>query len=294
MRIKLLGFLWLVLAQTLAFNASAAGLPVVVSILPEKFFVERIGGSYVSVNVLVGPGRSPATYEPTPRQMAEMGQAKLFFPIGVPFERVWLSRIVDNNPSLTVVNLGQGIASRDLTPVAHHEGEADHHHDADERDPHTWTDPTLVEIMAERICRGLTDLDSAHGEFYAANLAAFKAELKSLDAEIRTELAPIKNRRFLVFHPAWGYFASRYNLEEVAVEIAGKEPGPQGLAKLINEAKQQQIRVIFVQQQFSTRLANMIAKEIGAEVATLDPLAENWTENLRLAARTFRNAMEQP
>ena len=291
---KYTALLFFLLILSLASSAMAAGLSVFVSILPEKYFVEQIGGSHVSIHVLVGPGQSPATYEPTPRQMAEMSRTKIYFPIGVPFENVWLQRIVANNPQLTVVNLGEGLKSRQFTATEHDHSGAEHGHDHGERDPHIWTDPMLVKIMAQRICQTLTEQDPVHAADYAKNLAAFQEVLDALDAEIRAELAPVKNRRFLVFHPAWGYFAERYGLKEIAVEVDGKEPGPQSLTKLINEARQQQIHVIFVQKQFSTRLATMIAEEINAQVAVLDPLAEDWAANLRLAAQTFRNALEKP
>lgn len=291
---KYTALLFFLLVLSLASTATAAGLSVFVSILPEKYFVEQIGGSHIAINVLVGPGQSPATYEPTPRQMAEMTRTKIYFPIGVPFEKVWLQRIVANNPQLTIVDLSEGLKSRQFATTEHDHSAADHGHDHGEHDPHIWTDPMLVKIMAQRICQTLTDQDPVHAEDYAKNLATFQKALDALDTEIRAELAPVKNRRFLVFHPAWGYFAERYGLEEIAVEADGKEPGPQGLTKLIDEARQQQIHVIFVQKQFSTRLPTMIAKEINAQVAVLDPLAENWAANLRLAAQTFRNALEKP
>lgn len=291
---KYTALLFSLLVLSLASTATAAGLSVFVSILPEKYFVEQIGGSHIAINVLVGPGQSPATYEPTPRQMAEMTRTKIYFPIGVPFEKVWLQRIVANNPQLTIVDLSEGLKSRQFATTEHDHSAADHGHDHGEHDPHIWTDPMLVKIMAQRICQTLTDQDPVHAEDYAKNLATFQKALDALDTEIRAELAPVKNRRFLVFHPAWGYFAERYGLEEIAVEADGKEPGPQGLTKLIDEARQQQIHVIFVQKQFSTRLPTMIAKEINAQVAVLDPLAENWAANLRLAAQTFRNALEKP
>ena len=184
-----------------AGNALAEPLRVFVSILPQKYMVERVGGANVDVSVMVGPGRSPATYEPSPRQMAALDKADVYFRIGVAFESIWMERIKANYPSLRVVDLRDGIALRTMESH-HHDDQAGHEEEAaGAKDPHTWTSPPLVKIMARHIMKVLAELDPASAPAYQANYEAFAQDLDILDRDIRNTLAPLKNRRFLVFHP---------------------------------------------------------------------------------------------
>lgn len=267
-----------------------------VSILPLKHFVERVGGEQVDVRVMVGPGQSPATYEPSPRQMAELAEADIYFRIGVPFEDVWMEAIAAANRKLRITDVRKGVSLRTL------EGETEahqHSHPGDEGyggaahgDPHIWTDPRRVKIIAKNVRDTLIALDPAHRARYETNYAEFATELDRLDEDIRQLLADKKMRRFMVFHPAWGYFAEAYGLQQIPIEVAGKEPGAKALAHLIDEAKSQDIRAIFVQAQFSRRNAEAIARAIGGQVISVDPLAENYSENLRLVATTFAEVIE--
>lgn len=263
-------------------------LQVFVSIAPEKTFVTRIGGNRVRVSVMVPPGSSPATYEPTPRQMIALTGSVLYFRIGMPFENSWMQRIRSTNPALGVVDLRAGI------PLRRFEG---HHHEVVNPehgllDPHIWTNPRLVITMAAHIRDALTRLDPPGKTGYAANYAAYAAELRALDARIRSLLSGVKHRRFLVFHPAWGYFADEYGLEQIAIESEGKPPGAAALSRLIEQAKREHIHVIFVQRQFSTAMANTVARAINARVVQVDPLAEDYAANLLQFARSLREAMQ--
>lgn len=269
-----------------------------VSVLPLKHFVERVGGKHVRVVVMVGPGQSPATYEPSPKQMAELAGAKIYFRIGVPFEDVWMERIAAANPALRIVDVREGITLRELEAESeapqepHSDGEEKSHGRAGRGDPHIWTDPLRVKIIADNVRETLITLDPAHRAEYESNCAAFAAELEHLDTDIRQLLEHKKVRRFMISHPAWGYFAEAYGLEQIPIEIAGKEPGARQLAQLIDKAKAQGIRVIFVQSQFSRRNAETVARAIGGRVIAVDPLAENYAENLRMVANIFAEAME--
>ncbi|MBN1140349.1 MAG: zinc ABC transporter substrate-binding protein [Deltaproteobacteria bacterium] len=282
--------------------AAEAPLPVFVSILPQKYFVERIGGDQVKVAVLVGPGRSPATYEPTPKQMAELSQARLYFSVGVPFETVWMKRLAANNPRMKVVDSRRGIQLLSMTSHHHHDDEkhpaGDHHaaHDQGQGlpDPHVWTSPARVRIMAENILAALIAAAPDHQAEFRANCKKFVADLDALEREIRERLANLTNRRFLVFHPSWGYFAHDFGLDQIAIESSGKEPGAKALAALIQQAKRDNIRVIFVQRQFSRTAAATVAASINGRVVAIDPLAEDYFGNLRAVATAFATAMEKP
>ena len=260
---------------------------VTVSILPEKYFVERIGGNLVSVNVMVGPGADPHTYEPKPAQMAALSNASIFFRIGVEYENAWLDRISSTNPKIKIVNLSDGIqklpmpAHQDAKGTASGEG----------LDPHIWTSPVLVKSMAERIYSELAALDPANESIFKTNLGSFQKDIDALDLEIKSSLDNLPYHRIMVFHPAWAYFARDYNLEQIPIEIGGTEPSASELAKLIDTAKADSIKVIFAQPEFSTQIAKYIAKEIGGEVILISDLAENWLENLRQVAQTIKKSL---
>ncbi len=275
-----------------AFDSGARPLRVFVSVLPQKTFVERLGGERVQVEVMVRPGDSPHTYEPTPRQVAALADADLYVAVGGTFEDAWMGRIRSANPHMAIVNTGEGLDLRAMQA---------HDHDRDEevapeggrhqsKDPHLWTSPTLVGQMAARIRDALLALDPAQGPFYAANYASFTAELEDLDRDIRAQLAGLSDRRFMVFHPSWGYFADTYGLIQVPIEHEGKEPGPKALVALIEQARREQVKVIFVQPQFSRKAAAQVAAAIDGRVEVMDPLAPDYSANLRRVAAVLAGA----
>jgi zinc transport system substrate-binding protein len=276
-------------------NASAIDrIAVFVSIVPQKFFVEQIGKDLVDVQVMVEPGASPATYEPKPAQMATISKARIYFSIGVPFENTWLKKIASANPKMRIVHTEHGIQK---IPMAahHHDEEKDHQresHDHGVLDPHIWLSPPLVMVQARNILTALQEVDPAHHAVYEANYKAFITMLVDLDGELRSVFTGKQGLQFMVFHPAWGYFANAYGLKQVPIEIEGKEPKPAQLKKLIDHAREHQIKVVFVQPQFSSKSAEQVAKEIGGQVAFVDPLALNWPENIREVATKFKASLK--
>jgi len=267
-------------------------IKVFVSILPQAYFVERVGGERVDVSVLVGPGYSPATYEPTPRQMAELGKAKVYFRIGVPFENVWMMRISRANPHMKVIDTRRGIEVRPMN--AYHPNNAGQHYPYPKgmKDPHVWLSLRLVKVQAQIICHALISEDPAQRAYYQDNLRALHHDLDRLDAEIKETLENLKTRKFMAFHPAWGYFASDYGLEQIPIEVEGKEPSAKALADLIKRAKQEGIKVVFVQAQFSTRNAETVAQAVGARIVRINPLAKDYLKNMRKIAETFRKVIQ--
>jgi zinc transport system substrate-binding protein len=258
-----------------------------VSILPQAYFVERVGGESVKVTVLVGPGQSPATYEPTPHDISHLSDADVYFKIGVPFEVRLLDKATKLIPDLNVVDTRSGIILRQMEEI-------DHHHDHDHEgghDPHIWLDPQLVKIQAATICNELKRINPQNTDSYDKNLQLFHEELDSLDIDIAQLMEQFANMRFYTFHPSFGYFADRYGLVQVAVEVAGKEPGARQLAKLIEQARQDSIGAIFVQAQFTTSTADAIAREIGVEVVTLDPLTYDYLSGVREMAEKIAKSV---
>ena len=283
--------MWLALLWPLA--SLAAPLEVFVSVLPQATFVARVGGEHVKVSALTRPGQNHETFEPTPQQVADIARADLFIGIGMPFEQAWLPRLRAANPRMRVLDAREGI---DLLPLDHHDhdeapGHAGPVPTADEAgDPHLWTSPLLAARMSASIRDTLAELDPAHAEDYGRNQAEFAAELAALDQEIRLQLKDLPSRTFLVFHPAWGYFAQAYGLTQVPIEQGGKEPGARTLVALIEQAKRDQIRVVFIQPQSDPRFAEQIAHAINGQVIAIDPLAPDYVANLRAVARQIAAA----
>lgn len=288
--------------------AHADQLKAFVSIAPQQYFVQRIGGTLVDVSVLVPTGADPHTYEPKPRQMAELAKTAVYFAVGIDFEKAWMKRIAAASPGVRIVHTDEGIqkmalsahhshgkakgrsASPENTQPASSAGGTHSHHHAGTPDPHVWLSPPLVKIQAKHIADALVAVDSANRTRYVENLTAFLREIEDLDAELKSMFAASPGARFMVFHPSWGYFAGAYGLEQVPIEIEGKEPKPAQLKELIRHAREHGIKVVFVQPQFSVKNAEMVAREIRGQVVVADPLAGEWAENLRAVGRKFKAA----
>ena len=267
-------------------------LTVFVSVLPQKYIVEQVGGEHVRVEVMVGPGQSPATFEPRPRQMALLASADLYYRIGVPFEEAWLDRILAANREMSLLDAREGVLLREMEPAGGHHHDYDHtHHHGEPKDPHIWLNPAMVRIMAAKLQDRLIALDPAHAQAYQANLARLDQLLIRLESDVRDRLAGLKSRKFMVFHPSWGYFADAFRLRQIPIDSEGKEPGAMTLGRLIDQAKSEGIRVIFVQQQFSQRQAKALAQAIGGSVAFIDSLAEDYPANLRRVADAIAGAI---
>ncbi|MBN1476290.1 zinc ABC transporter substrate-binding protein [Candidatus Sumerlaeota bacterium] len=268
-----------------------APLKAVVSILPQAGLVERIGGKRVEVTVLVQPGQSPTLFEFTPRQMESLAGADLYFRIGLPFEDALLSRLEATFPSVTVVDMRDGIAMRSMEGGGSHgEETADHHHGA--ADPHIWLDPLNVETAAGTVARALSEFTPAHGEEFMANLRSLETEANALNATLAERLAPFRGQVLCVFHPAYGYFADRFGLEQMAIEEGSSESGMRHLDELITTLRERGVTVIFIQPQFSTRQAQTLADMIGAEVIALDPLPRDPLEGIAAIGEAVARSFE--
>lgn len=253
---------------------------VAVSVPPQAYLVDRIGGDRVEVQVMVPPGSSPAVYEPSPRQLVALSRARLYVEVGHThflFEEAHLDGVLEKLPDVIVVEMIQ-----DGGP---------HAGSGTEEDPHVWLSPAAMKSAAVEIASALAEIDPEHADGFYQRLEWLVEEIDSTDAEIRSLLDPLAERSFVVYHPAWGHFAHDYGLEQRAIEEEGKEPSPRQLARLIEMAREREIGIIFVQEGFSDRGARVIANEIGAEVRTLDPLAYDWSENLMDVAMTLRAAL---
>jgi zinc transport system substrate-binding protein len=242
--------------------------------VPQAFFVDRVAAGRVQVEVMIPPGASPATYQPTLEQMKAFSKASLYVKVGhpgFPFERTWLDRLLAERPGLTVLDAFAGLAPT-------------------QEDPHLWVSPRRARVMAREIAAALTRLLPQQESAFAANLQRLHAEIDALDLEIRRILADARGKSFLVFHPAWEAFARDYGLQQLAIERHGKEPDAKALADLIAQARAAGVKCIFVQPQFDPQSARTVARELGARIETLDPLAYDWPANLRRVAQALADA----
>lgn len=300
--------LLLLAATALALYAKPT---VSTSILPTAYFVKQIAGDTVNIVSMVGNGDDPHTYEPHPEQVKALSKSDLYFGVGIEFEEVWLPKFKDSFKGLKFVDTAKGIEKipmqdddDDDAPEhvgehnhdhshAHGHGHAHHHHDHDGLDPHVWLDPVLVQTQAENIAAALSKAYPKNANLYALNLSNFKQKLNELDEFIKKELAGLKGGKFIVYHPSWGYFAKRYGLEQIAIEVEGKEPSATELAKIIDEAKHEQIKMVFIAPAFSKKSAKLIAAQTGAEVVVIDQLAYEWEDSMQNTAKLLKKALSK-
>jgi len=256
---------------------------VAVTILPQAEFAESIGGDRINVTVMVSPGTSPHTTELTPSQMTEVAKARMYAKVGsgVEFELAYMDKIKDVNKNMLIVDCSEGI---ELI------GSVDPDEPGD--DPHIWLSPANAEIMVQNICDGLVQIDPNNKTYYERNRDTYLEKLDSLDEEIKVKLENVQNRAFIVFHPSWGYFARDYNLEQIPIEIGGKEPSAQDVSQIIEEAKSRNIKIIFASPQFNPQMAEVIAHEIGGNVVSIDQLAKDYISNLQIVSNEMVEAME--
>ena len=285
-----------------ASEAASNVLDVFVSIPPQAYLVERIGGQHVTVHILVEPGQEPHTFEPTPRQVMALGRAKLFLAVGLPFETRLLAKIRSAQQKLTVVDTTEGITKRKMASRHQHSHtqpsertpQADDHRrpaGAVGDDPHVWLSPPLLLTMARNVARALQQADPGHAAVYEQNLAALTKDIETTHRQVGEVLAPYKGQSFYVFHPAFGYFGDAYGLDQEAVEIGGKSPTPRQLARLVAKARADNVKIIFVQPQFDPKSAEAVAKAIGGAVVAMDPLARDVLGNFSRMAIKIKAAL---
>jgi len=280
------GLLFMVLLLSALPSPALARVRAIVSIMPQKFFLEQLAGDLVEVTVMVPPGASPHTYEPKPSQMMVLASADIYFTIGVEFEKIWVSRFRQLNKRLLFVDTSRGIEKMPMVTEGKTVGERGNPSPEGYLDPHIWLAPRLVRKISHTMADLLSTIDPDHRQKYQQYLATWEKKLELLDEQLYQATRPMQNHPyFLIFHPSWGYFAREYGLRQLAVEHHGNEPGPKSLALLIDQASKLGIKTIFVQPQYQGNSARVLAQALDGNVVKVDPLAENWLENLKTLAR---------
>lgn len=264
---------------------------IAVSILPQQYFLERIGGNRITSLVLVGPGQDPHSYNPTPKQMVSLSSAKAWILSAVDFEIGLKPKIASQYPDLLIVDGTEGVVFRKLDSHVHAstdgaQGELDGSFDR-----HTWLGSGPAKIMAGHIRDVLVRLDPTYKDFYEANYRNLIAEIDSVYGNLRIELFPLSGKKVLVFHPSFGYFLDEFSMIQEAIETGGKEPSAKSLASMIEEAKKDKPSAIFVQAQFPVSAAKTVADSVGAEVVFLDPLSPDWLSNIKYIGASLEKAL---
>jgi zinc transport system substrate-binding protein len=257
---------------------SNESIEVYVTIPPQAYIVEQIGGEHINIHVLVEPGQSPHTFELSPRQMMSLGNAKIYFGAGFPFEKILSKKIQASHPNLIIHN---------TMPEHDHDRPNSGHY----IDPHVWLSPHMVKKIAEDISIALQDINHENATYYTDKLFSFNESVNMLHEQIGEMLAPYKGSAFYVFHPAFGHFADTYGLRQVAVEVEGKSPSPRQIEQLINQAKAEGVQIVFTQPQFDKKSAETIADAIGGIVVSMDPLERDVLQNMQNMANMIEKAL---
>ncbi|MBP2133062.1 zinc transport system substrate-binding protein [Methanomicrobium sp. W14] len=257
-------------------NESA--ISVAVSILPEKEFVEAIGKDLVNVTVMVPPGSSPHTYELTSGQLVSLSDADMYAELGsgIEFEQAWMDKIKGVNSGMKIVDCCDGIELINEGNGTEQSG-----------NPHIWLSLKNAKVMADNICDGLCEISPENADYFRENLQNYESKLDALDENISEELSNSSGKTVMVYHPAWSYFARDYSLNQISIESEGKEPSPAALKQIIDQAEENNVTVVFASPEYSTKSAEVIADAIGGKVIMIDPLAEEYLENMKSVAKAF-------
>ncbi|MFO7864652.1 MAG: zinc ABC transporter substrate-binding protein [Salinivirgaceae bacterium] len=266
---------------------------IYVSILPQKYLAEQIAGETFTIHALLPPGASPAVYEPTPKQLRQLSGAKAYFRIGyIGFELAWMDRIAATNKDMIIFDQSKNVTLIETDHQHHHEGEH-HHHSHGNVDPHIWMSPSEMSVQARNIYNSLCHLMPDSTEYYKTNYEELLALIADTDKKIMNNLNDVKNRSFMIYHPAMSYFARDYQLKQISLEFEGKEPSGKYMASLIETSKKEGLKTIFIQKEFPVERAKTLANELNADVEVIDPLAYNWPENMIRISKQLQRAMNK-
>ena len=266
------------------FSAGAQSKPtVVVTIAPQAAFVREVAGDRVNIVTVLPPGANHETYSPPPQDMAQMSNAALYLALGLPPERAnILPKLAEMNRNMKIIDVQKEVA-QSYTP---------RFFAPDDQDPHIWLSPKRAILMVQLTARELSLLDPANREFYATNAQQYVGQIEAAEREARELLSPMANRTFIVYHPAFGYFADDYNLTMVALEEEGKEADPRRMREVIDMAREKGIKIIFYQEDIDGRQSRTFAEELGGRAEKISPMATNYVDNIRRMARSFAEGLK--
>lgn len=264
---------------------------VSVTIEPQRYVAEKIAGSHFRINCVVPSGQSPETYDPSPQEMMEISRSRAYLRIGsIGFELAWMKALADQNPEMEIFDLSRGIALIPSSEEEHgHEPEAHHGHHHGATDPHIWTSARNMKQIARNALEAFVALDPEHQADYQSNYEVLLKEIEATETQLDSLLLPMKGKAFIIYHPALTYLAADYGMKQLCIEMDGKEPSPASLKALVETARQHDARLVFVQQEFDQKNAELIARETGCRLVSVNPLAYDWKGELLNIAKAFHH-----
>lgn len=256
-----------------------------VSIEPQRYFAEKIAGDRFVIHTVVPTGQSPESYDPTSQQMVRIGESLAYFQIGpIGFEQAWIERIKQNNPQVAFFDLSQGMGFLEGEEHDHDHASAEgddhahHHHGA--TDPHIWSSMEGARLIAHNLLEAFVALDAENNDYYQTNYNSLMAEIEATEATIAELLKPVLSRTFIIYHPALTYFAEEFHLKQLCIEMDGKEPSPAQLKELVDTAVNHNVQVVFIQEEFDQKNAEIIARETRCRLVRINPLAYDWSKEM--------------
>ena len=280
-------YVWM-LFLVVGCTSSSTGKEALVSVTiePQRYFVEKIGGADFTVNCVIPSGQSPETYDPTPKQMMRIGQSRAYLRIGyIGFEQAWMKNLEEQNPHMQVFDLSKG-----MTFIENEEPDSHHHGSVD---PHIWTSIRGAQVIARNVRDALSALNPEHKADYALRYDSLMQEIEDTKMQMSRLLEPYKGTSFIIYHPALTYLAADYGLTQISVEVEGKEPSAAYLSRLIDTSRTLKISKILYQKQFDKSTVEAIATELGLTPVVVDPLAENVVENIESLAHIIADSCSQ-
>ena len=249
---------------------------VSVSIEPQKYLLDKLVGNKYTVNTAIPIGSNPETYDPSPAQMVNIGKSEIYFKVGnLGFENTWLKNISINNPQMSIIDCSLGIQT-----IHDDHGHAN-------GDPHIWSSTQTALTVATNMYNALIQHDTKHKDYYLDNFKALEKSILQTDSIVKSYVAEAPTKSFIIFHPALSYFAEQYGLHQYSIEVDGKNPTPRQIAELVKKAKQENIKVIFMQEEYDIKNAEPRAKETGAKIVIINPLSYNWDQELIKIAKAI-------
>ena len=282
--------LWGVLSMSSCGERQIDENVVSVTIEPQRFFAEKIAGDRFIIKTVVPYGQNPEMYDPTPQQMVQVSRSRAYLKIGhIPFETAWMPSVKANSPGLDVFDMSEGMLLIEQHPHDHdHADGEDHcHHSHVGADPHTWSSISGAKTIAWNTLNAFTSIDKENTEYYWNNYNKLIALIDSVDMEIKTLVEPLSNRSFIIYHPSLTYFAREFRLEQLSIEMEGKEPSPSQLKRLIDASRESGAKVVFVQQEFDKKNAEVVSNETDCKLVVINPLSYNWDEEIIHIAKSL-------
>jgi zinc transport system substrate-binding protein len=276
--------------NTILFSKNVDDKTISVTINPQYFFVKEIVKDRFNINILIPKNYSPETFEIRPSSLVKLSKSLIYFQIGVlPFEMNLVKKINDFNKNLNISNKKGNL---ELIFGEHKCNENSHHNHDLSYDTHVWLSLKNAKALALNVYEEIIKIDKTDEIFYKKNYDELIIKIEETENKIKDILKDLKHRKFMVFHPAFTYFAKDFNLEQIAIEIDGKEPTIKSLKKFIDIAKENNIKTIFIQEQFPKESAKIVAKELDAKIEVLDPLSEDYLNNLVSMAKKIKESIK--